>query len=100
MIILIITVHIARVSMVDPRTIINLAPMAPHYAARALNDDLPISTRREAAGVGVLLRDVLGALHLANRNLQMPMPPLFRFRMLPVRSFSLFQKPRGYLEDL
>lgn len=61
MIILIITVHIARVSMVDPRTIINLAPMAPHYAARALNDDLPISTRREAAGVGVLLRDVLGA---------------------------------------
>lgn len=61
MIILIITVHIARVSMVDPRTIINLAPVAPHYAARALNDDLPISTRREAAGVGVLLRDVLGA---------------------------------------
>lgn len=58
---MIITVHIARVSMVDPRTIINLAPMAPHYAARALNDDLPISTRREAAGVGVLLRDVLGA---------------------------------------
>ena len=58
---MIITVHIARVSMVDPRTIIDLAPMAPHYAARALNDDLPISTRREAAGVGALLRDVLGA---------------------------------------
>ena len=58
---MIITVHIARVSMVDPRTIINLAPMAPHYAARVLNDDLPISTRREAAGVGALLRDVLGA---------------------------------------
>lgn len=61
MIILIITVHIARVSMVDPRAIIDLAPMAPHYATRALNDDLPISTRREAAGVGALLRDVLGA---------------------------------------
>lgn len=58
---MIITVHIARVSMVDPRAIIDLAPMAPHYAARALNDDLPISTRREAAGVGALLRDVLGA---------------------------------------
>lgn len=60
MIILIITVHVARVSMVDPRAIVDLAPISPHYAARALNNDLPYSSRREAAGVGALLRDVLG----------------------------------------
>ena len=60
MIILIITVHVARVSMVDPCAIVDLARMAPHYAARALDDDLPLSARREAAGVGALLRDVLG----------------------------------------
>lgn len=60
MIILIITVHVARVSMVDPRAIVDLAPILPHYAARALNNDLPYSSRREAAGVGALLRDVLG----------------------------------------
>lgn len=57
---MIITVHAARVSMVDPCAIVDLAPMAPHYAARALDDDLPLSARREAAGVGALLRDVLG----------------------------------------
>lgn len=60
MIILIITVHIARVSMANPRVIVDLARMVPHYAARALDDDLPLSARREAAGVGALLRDVLG----------------------------------------
>lgn len=60
MIILIITVHVARVSMVDPRAIVDLAPISPHYAARALNNDLPYSSRREAAGVGALHRDVLG----------------------------------------
>ena len=60
MIILIITVHVARVSMVDPRAIVDLAPISPLYAARALNNDLPYSSRREAAGVGALLRDVLG----------------------------------------
>lgn len=60
MIVLIITVHVARVSMVDPRAIVDLAPISPHYAARALNNDLPYSSRREAAGVGALLRDVLG----------------------------------------
>lgn len=60
MIILIITVHVARVSMVDPRAIVDLAPISPHYAARALNNDLPYSSRREAAGVGALLCDVLG----------------------------------------
>lgn len=57
---MIITVHVARVSMVDPRVIVDLAPISPHYAARALNNDLPYSSRREAAGVGALLRDVLG----------------------------------------
>lgn len=57
---MIITVHVARVSMVDPRAIVDLAPILPHYAARALNNDLPYSSRREAAGVGALLRDVLG----------------------------------------
>lgn len=60
MIILIITLHVARVSMIDPRAIVDLAPISPHYAARALNNDLPYSSRREAAGVGALLRDVLG----------------------------------------
>ena len=60
MIILIITVHVARVSMVDPRAIVDLAPISPYYATRALNNDLPYSSRREAAGVGALLRDVLG----------------------------------------
>lgn len=57
---MIITLHVARVSMVDPRAIVDLAPISPHYAARALNNDLPYSSRREAAGVGALLRDVLG----------------------------------------
>ncbi len=61
MIILIITVHtLPCVSMADPRTIVDFAPIAPRYAARVLNDDLPLSARREAAGVGGLLRDVLG----------------------------------------
>lgn len=42
----------------------------------------------------------LRALHLANLNLQMLMPPPFRFRMLLVLSFLLFLGPRSYLEDL
>lgn len=55
-----ITVHLVDVSAIDPDETVDMAPIAGRYALRASNGDLPIASRREAAGVGLLLRDALG----------------------------------------
>ena len=55
-----ITVHLVDVSAIDPGETVDMASIAGRYASRASNGDLPIASRREAAGVGLLLRDALG----------------------------------------
>ncbi len=55
-----ITVHLVDVSAIDPGVTVDMASIAGRYALRASNEDLPIASRREAAGVGLLLRDALG----------------------------------------
>lgn len=59
-VILDITVHLVDVSTIDPGETIDMASIAGRYALRASNGNLPIASRREAAGVGLLLRDALG----------------------------------------
>ena len=54
------TVHLVDVSTIDPGETVDMASIAGRYALRASNGDLPITSRREAAGVGLLLRDALG----------------------------------------
>ena len=54
-----ITVHLVDVSAIDPGVTVDMASIAGRYALRASNEDLPIASRKEAAGVG-LLRDALG----------------------------------------
>ncbi len=60
MTILNITVHLVDVSAIVPGETVDMASIAGRYALRASNGDLPIASRREAAGVGLLLRDALG----------------------------------------
>lgn len=60
MTILNITVHLVDVSAIDLGETVDMALIAGRYALRASNGDLPIASRREAAGVGLLLRDALG----------------------------------------
>ena len=60
MTILNITVHLVDVSATDTGENVDMASIAGRYASRASNGDLPIASRREAAGVGLLLRDALG----------------------------------------
>ena len=55
-----ITVHLVDVSAIDPGVTVDMASIAGRYALRASNEDLPIASRKEAAGVGLLLRDALG----------------------------------------
>lgn len=59
-VILDITVHLVDVSTIDPGETVDMASIAGRYALRASNGNLPIASRREAAGVGLLLRDTLG----------------------------------------
>lgn len=59
-VILDITVHLVDVSTIDPGETVDMASIAGRYALRASNGNLPIASRREAAGVGLLLRDALG----------------------------------------
>ena len=59
-VILDITVHLVDVSAIDPGEAADVTSIAGRYALRASNGDLPITSRREAAGVGLLLRDALG----------------------------------------
>ena len=59
-VILDITVHLVDVSAIDPGEAADVTSIAGRYASRAADENLPISSRREAAGVGYLLRDVFG----------------------------------------
>ena len=59
-VILDITVHLVDGSAIDPGEAADVTSIAGRYALRASNGDLPITSRREAAGVGLLLRDALG----------------------------------------
>ena len=59
-VILDITVHLVDVSAIDPGEAADVTSIAGRYALRASNGDLPITSRREAVGVGLLLRDALG----------------------------------------
>lgn len=61
MAILNITVHLVDVSTIDLAQAVDMASVAGRYASRVVNEDLPLMSRREAAGVGLLLRDALGA---------------------------------------
>lgn len=85
-----------------------MASIAGRYASRASNGDLPIASRREAAGVGLLLRDALGVsttpslrvLLSARSSLRMGRPPLFPFHMAEAWPSSLFPMLLGRSEDL
>ena len=57
-----ITVHLVDVSAIDPGETVDMASIAGRYALRASSGDLPIASRREAAGVGLLLHDVLNVI--------------------------------------
>lgn len=57
-----IAAHVVDVSTIDPGEAIDAAPIAQRYASRAVNEGLPITSRREAVGVGLLLHDVLNVI--------------------------------------
>lgn len=103
-----ITVHLVDVSAIDPGETVDMASIAGRYALRASNGDLPIASRREAAGVGLLLRDALGVFddtQLARSafgkiELADGEAPSFPFHMAEAWPSSLFPMLLGRVEDL
>ncbi len=103
-----ITVHLVDVSAIDLGATVDMALIAGRYALRASNGDLPIASRRKAAGVGLLLRDALGVsttpslrvLLSARSSLRMGRHPLFPFHMAEAWPSSLFPMLLGRSEDL